>query len=76
MTEAVSDGWARLTPFQRIERKAPDGMVWQCPMCGKKAEDRYGEIGNNAYWWDESCAMHAVLVPAASLPQPQKDDRG
>jgi hypothetical protein len=46
---------------------APEGMVWQCMACGKRARSRYGfDAQDNDtkidYGYDESCMMHAELV--------------
>jgi hypothetical protein len=53
-------------------RRAPDGMIWECRACAKKAEDRYGIIGWHSYGYDESCALNAVPV---SNPDRQSDRR-
>lgn len=45
-------------------RRPKEGHVWQCPHCGKIAnDDRYGMEGWVDAGWDESCAMNAVEVP-------------
>lgn len=46
----------------RLE-KAPDGCVWVCSACGKRATDRTRLSGG----WDESCYLHAVLCKADSV---------
>lgn len=48
---------------------APDGQVWICTACSKRARSRYGfdAAGNStaiSHGWDESCAMHAALFYA------------
>jgi len=43
-------------------RIAPDGFIWVCRYCGKKAEDRYGLDGWHDYGWDESCMLNAELA--------------
>lgn len=45
---------------------APDGQLWVCTACGKRARTRYGFTETNKstaldYGYDESCMMHAVL---------------
>jgi hypothetical protein len=44
-------------------RRAPDGHIWQCPHCGKRAEERYGIVGRRDRGYDESCALNAVPTP-------------
>jgi hypothetical protein len=44
---------------------APDGTVWVCGACGKRASNRY--TGGISHGWDESCMLHAVLCRADSI---------
>lgn len=39
---------------------APEGTVWVCLACGKRARNRVS--GGIDRFWDESCYMHAELV--------------
>lgn len=43
-------------------RRAPEGQVWECQMCGKRAEDKYGLIGEHSSGYDESCMLNSVLI--------------
>lgn len=48
---------------------APDGQVWVCAACGKRARSRYGfnVVGGSTVidrGWDTSCMMHAILCHA------------
>lgn len=48
---------------------APEGQVWICAACGKRARSRYGFDAQNRSTaldsgWDESCMLHAVLCYA------------
>lgn len=40
---------------------APDGYVYQCMACGKRARDRYGNKPID-YGFDESCMLNSMLV--------------
>lgn len=44
------------------KRRSPEGMIWQCRVCGKFAEDQYGLIGWRSSGWDVSCMLNAVPV--------------
>lgn len=44
----------------------PEGQIWICGACGKKARSRYGFDSFNrstalSAGWDESCTLNAVL---------------
>lgn len=54
---------AQPTPGIPENRRAPEGMIWQCRACGKEAEDLYGMVGWRTRGWDESCMLNAVPVP-------------
>ena len=46
---------------------APEGKVWICMCCGKRARSRYGfDAQDNDtkidYGYDESCMMHSELM--------------
>lgn len=48
---------------------APDGQLWVCAACGKRARSRYGfDSGNKSTvvdpGWDGACMLSAVLVYA------------
>lgn len=47
-------------------RIAPEGQVYVCNACGKRSKDLYGKQKID-FWWDESCAIHAVLCYESSL---------
>jgi len=45
---------------------APQGQIWVCAICGKRARTRYGFDEHQKSTaldagWDESCMLHAVL---------------
>lgn len=44
------------------DRRAPEGKIWQCHACGKKAVDKYGIIGYRSQGWDESCMLNSSLI--------------
>lgn len=44
-------------------RRPPEGMIWQCGACGKRAEDSYGFVGWHSGGWDESCMLNCHPVP-------------
>jgi hypothetical protein len=46
--------------------RAPDGQVWVCQACGKRSRDLYGDEPLS-YGWDESCILHAALLPEDRL---------
>jgi hypothetical protein len=48
-----------------IDAAAPEGAVWICTACGKRASSLTD--GGIDHGWDESCMMHAVLCDAASV---------
>lgn len=41
-------------------QRAPDGYVWVCSACGKRARDAYGNDGPRE--WDVSCYLNSLLV--------------
>lgn len=48
---------------------APDGQLWVCEACGKRARSRYGfdALGRRTsldYGWDASCMLNAILCYA------------
>ena len=45
---------------------APEGTRWRCPACGEQVKDALN--GDPGVGWDESCAMHAVLVDERGVP--------
>ena len=49
-------------PNMHLDRQAPEGMVWQCTVCGKYAEERYGIEGWHDRRYDASCMLNAQLV--------------
>jgi hypothetical protein len=55
-------------------KRAPEGSVYVCGACGKVSRWRYGVDDKNRNdatpGWDESCAMHCVLVSEASIAEP------
>lgn len=46
-------------------QNAPDGAVWVCCACGKRAANRY--TGGISGGWDESCMLSAVLCRIDSI---------
>lgn len=48
-----------------MDTKAPDGAVWVCAACGKRASDRFE--GGISRGWDESCMLNACLCVVDSL---------
>lgn len=54
-------------------RRAPEGYVWQCLHCDKRAEERYGIIGWSDRGYDVSCALNSVPVPLEpdEAPEPE-----
>jgi hypothetical protein len=59
------------TPVIPDDRRAPDGMIWECAACGKQSVDRYGMIGWHTYGWDESCMLNAAPVHTS----PKEDEQ-
>ena len=54
--------------------RAPEGHVFVCGACGKVSRWRYG-FGDDGrrdatLGWDESCMLHAVLVPEEAIVEP------
>lgn len=45
----------------QTQRFAPDGKIWACRACGKRAKDRQGVEGQNDQGWDESCMLNSSL---------------
>lgn len=55
---------------------APEGQVWVCGACGKRARSRYGFDAQHQSTaidrgWDESCMLNAVLCFAERTPSGQ-----
>lgn len=51
------------------DRRAPEGKIWQCAVCGKRAEDKYGLIGKTDRGYDESCMLNSVLVEEINVEE-------
>ena len=60
--------------------EVPQGLVWVCQACGKRARSRYGMSAKNG--WDVSCMLNAVLCfdepegPWAAVPYPFEKEGG
>jgi hypothetical protein len=48
---------------------APEGQIWICHRCGKKAKYRGGDAPGYpaSFGWDESCFISSVLVDEKTL---------
>lgn len=45
------------------KRRPQPGHHWICCACGKRAADKYGDIGPRSSMWDESCMMNSQEFP-------------
>lgn len=63
----MSDEAPRIEAIDVSDHLAPEGFVWICEECGKRARSYLN--GGIDRGWDASCALNAVLVLEAEVEQ-------